>query len=343
MFKSGTMDVYALNGPWSENSLTYNTTPPLGSLLHSSVSVSQTGYLSFDLTSVVQKWVNTPATNYGIALVPTPGSSIAVSFDSKESILTSHPAQLNLILSSMGPQGQQGMQGPPGQPGQPGPQGPQGPPGLGLQGPQGSAGKDGAGFAFRNAFDNTASYAVNDVVSYNSSSYVATAANRGPNNPAPDQNVAWSLMAQQGAPGQIGQTGPQGGIGPIGPTGPQGAQGPAGTTGQTSQTAFQVQSLVVSTSSFATVPGLSLTVSVPANSNVIVAADGGVVVDSSLATAFSVADVTLAVDGGATEGAFQEGFGLEYRPIHRAVRAVILEFFEVHVPLPRPPHLFSSG
>jgi hypothetical protein len=98
ILKSGTVDVYALNSPWSENSLTYNTAPPLGSLLLKGVSVSQTGYLSFDLTSAVQKWVNTPANNYGIALGPSPGSPIAISFDSKESILTSHPAQLNLSL-----------------------------------------------------------------------------------------------------------------------------------------------------------------------------------------------------------------------------------------------------
>jgi N-acetylneuraminic acid mutarotase len=138
VLKSGIMDVYALNGPWSENSLTYITTPPLGSLLLSKVSVNQTGYLSFDLTSLVQNWVHTPSSNYGIALVPTPGSPIAVSFDSKESILTSHPAQLNLSLTSMGPQGPQGMQGLPGQPGPVGSQG-----ATGAQGPVGPVGPPG--------------------------------------------------------------------------------------------------------------------------------------------------------------------------------------------------------
>jgi hypothetical protein len=50
-------------------------------------------------------------TNNGIALVPSSGSSILVSFDSKENILTSHAAELELTLASAGPQGVKGDTG----------------------------------------------------------------------------------------------------------------------------------------------------------------------------------------------------------------------------------------
>lgn len=154
---------------------------------------------------------------------------------------------------SAGPQGQQGAtgaqgatgpQGPTGSTGATGPQGSQGPIGAmgltGAQGPQGlqgPAGTNGTGFNFRNVFDPTATYAVNDVVTYSGSSYVAIAAN-GPSSQTPDQNSsAWSVMAQQGTTGQTGAqgaqgtTGPQGPIGLTGATGSQGAAGPSGPTG----------------------------------------------------------------------------------------------------------------
>jgi hypothetical protein len=254
---SGTMDVYAVSGSWSEGSITYNNAPALGNKLLSTVSVTKTGYLSLNLTSTVQAWLSGTLANNGIALVPTSGSQISVSFDSKENILTGHTAELSLVLVSAGAQGPQGPQGPAGPQGPigatgatgaAGPAGAQGPQGAmgaqGLQGLmglpgatgaaglQGPAGANGTGFNFRNAFDNSASYAVNDVVTFQGTSYVTIAANQGPSNPTPDQNSsAWSLMAQAGAPGAQGAPGPAGPTGGLGPTGPVGPMGPAGPPG----------------------------------------------------------------------------------------------------------------
>jgi Bacterial Ig-like domain (group 2)/Collagen triple helix repeat (20 copies) len=136
-----------------------------------------------------------------------------------------------------GPQGSTGPSGPQGAPGAQGPQGAIGPMGLtGAQGPQGVAGPQGptgTGFNFRGVFDNSATYAANDVVSYNGSSYVAKTATN-PGDPAPDSNPNWSLMAQQGAAGATGASGPAGTQGPQGIpglTGSTGAQGPQGTAG----------------------------------------------------------------------------------------------------------------
>jgi hypothetical protein len=78
-------------------------------------------------------------------------------------------------------------------------------------------------------FNSSATYAVNDVVIYNGSTYVAIAANQGPNNTTPDVNTtAWNLMAAEGATGPAGPAG-----GPQGPAGPQGLAGPTGATGAT--------------------------------------------------------------------------------------------------------------
>jgi hypothetical protein len=257
VLSSGTMDVYAVSGPWSEGSITYNNAPALGNKLLSAVSVTKTGYLSLNLTSTVQAWLNGTSANSGIALVPSSGSQISVSFDSKENILTSHTAELSLVLVSAGVQGPAGAQGLPGATGLQGPigttgaigavgpAGPQGPQGatgaqglqgpmglpgvMGTTGPQGPAGTNGNGFNFRDAFDNSVSYAVNDVATFQGASYVAITANQGPNSPTPDQNLtAWSLMAQAGA---VGAQGPQGLSGSIGPQGATGTTGPAGIQG----------------------------------------------------------------------------------------------------------------
>jgi|HubBroStandDraft_6_1064221.scaffolds.fasta_scaffold18441_3 hypothetical protein len=151
VLNSGSMDVYAVNGSWSEGSITYNTAPALGNKLLSAVSVTKTGYLSLNLSSTVEAWLSGTLANNGIALVPSSGSQISVSFDSKENILTGHTAELGLVLVSAGPLGPQGVQGPPGSAGLQGPQGPQGATGAagaagaqGTQGPSGPAGPQGS-------------------------------------------------------------------------------------------------------------------------------------------------------------------------------------------------------
>jgi len=228
--KNGSFDVYQLNTSWSEGKLTYNNAPALGTSATGGHPVSITSaswnqFLLIDITSLVQGWVNGTVANNGVALALT-GSSGYFSFDSKESLLTGNGPELEIALTGLaGPPGPQGPAGPTGATGPAGPtgsagpqgvQGPQGPAGpqgttgaagpQGAQGPQGlmgltgAQGPAGAGFVFRSTFDSSALYSANDIVSYKGSSYVATAANQGPNNPTPDQNAAaWSVLAAQGA------------------------------------------------------------------------------------------------------------------------------------------------
>ena len=147
------------------------------------------------------------------------------------------------LTGAMGPQGSQGIQGLTGAIGPQGAQGLKGDTGAqgsqGIAGPAGTTGTAGTGFTFRNAFDPNAVYAVNDVVTYNGSTYVANTVN-GPNTLTPDTNTsAWTVMAAAGAPGAAGAdgaVGPVGPIGAVGPFGPQGLQGPKGDTGSTGAT-----------------------------------------------------------------------------------------------------------
>ncbi|HXM42527.1 MAG TPA: hypothetical protein VN924_14835, partial [Bryobacteraceae bacterium] len=119
-----------------------------------------------------------------------------------------------------GPQGSSGPAGPQGAIGANGPMGPGGP--TGPQGPQGAAGPTGAtgpqGLTWQGAWNISATYALNDAVGYNGSSYISLIANNTSNEPD-SVPTAWSLVANAGATGAAG---------PAGATGPQ---GPAGAVG----------------------------------------------------------------------------------------------------------------
>lgn len=102
VYGAGSFDVYSIDGPWSEGTITYDNAPVLGSVVSSSVSLPypySEQYIVIDITSAVQGWVATPASNYGIALVATQDKPISVSFDSKENTGTSHPAELDIVFT----------------------------------------------------------------------------------------------------------------------------------------------------------------------------------------------------------------------------------------------------
>lgn len=137
------------------------------------------------------------------------------------------------LTGATGPIGPQGPQGQTGATGQIGPQGP-----IGLMGAQGPAGTNGTngtngtGFNFTGPFNSSTNYNPYDVVTYNGATYDATTAIPS-GGQTPDQNSAWSLMAQVGAAGPAGATGPEGQTGPAGAPGSTGPQGPQGTPGAT--------------------------------------------------------------------------------------------------------------
>jgi len=128
---SGSVDVFRVNGPWSEKTLTHNNAPALGTIEVPGVPVplaQHNNFLSIDITGLVKDWLDGAQPNNGVALFPhTPTTTLLL--DSKENMSTSHYPQLDIRL--IGPAGSQGVQGPAG------PAGPQGPPGPAGAAPTG--------------------------------------------------------------------------------------------------------------------------------------------------------------------------------------------------------------
>src|SRR4029077_4094138 len=141
---AGAFDVYLVTSSWAESTITHNNLPTLGAKVASGIMVSayKRNFIDVDITKAAQAWLSSPPSlNYGVALVPSSGSSIAVSFDSKENTSTSHDPELTVSMVSAGPPGPTGPAGPTGATGKQGPQGPQGATGpAGPQGPQGLPG-----------------------------------------------------------------------------------------------------------------------------------------------------------------------------------------------------------
>ncbi|HIW32388.1 MAG TPA: S-layer homology domain-containing protein [Candidatus Paenibacillus intestinavium] len=134
-------------------------------------------------------------------------------------------------VGSAGSAGAVGPAGPAGAVGSAGPAGAVGPAGpAGAVGPVGPAGAGLTGIIAFNTLD-APSYAVNQVVTYDGSTYVV---NSAPPTGTPDTSPNYILLAAAGTPGAQGIQGPQGiqgNEGPQGPEGPEGSQGPAGAGG----------------------------------------------------------------------------------------------------------------
>jgi hypothetical protein len=248
----GAVTVSPVTAGWGEYSVTAAGAPATGGSI-TSVSVTQAGqFVSVDVTAQVKAWLDTPASNHGLALA---SGAANVLFDSKENDETGHAARLDVTLVNQGPQGIQGIPGVAGVAGAAGAAGATGPIGLqglqGIQGLVGPAGPTGAAGAigatgpqgppvsFQGTWSNATTYAVGDAVFFNGSSYISLVSSNINHQPdtAPAQ---WSLLAQQGATGATGPVGPTGATGsqgiqgiqgPIGSTGPTGATGATGATG----------------------------------------------------------------------------------------------------------------
>ena len=146
---AGSFDVYQVNSAWTESGLTYNNGPAPGASATGSnpVSISSSSLNNFvviDITTLVQEWVAGSVTNNGVVL-QLQGATGNFAFDSKESDVSSHEPELEIVLN--GPAGAQGPLGPAGPTGTTGPIGPAGPTGstgpIGPAGPTGTTGSTG--------------------------------------------------------------------------------------------------------------------------------------------------------------------------------------------------------
>lgn len=138
---SGTVNISVANGPWNETLVNGINSPVAGIALATQLPVGGAAgsYLSLDVTAAARSWLDgTP--NSGFLISPG-GDGVNVAFDSKENVVTSHPASLSVTLAGtgatgpVGPPGPQGATGIPGMQGQTGPPGPPGPAGAAAMEP----------------------------------------------------------------------------------------------------------------------------------------------------------------------------------------------------------------
>src|SRR5271170_5205347 len=117
---SGTSNLYQVTSAWSEGTVTYATKPTIAGTAASSIPIGANEvFHQFGITALVQSWITTPASNFGVELQASGTTNLTI--DSKENTTTSHPAMLVIDLS--------GPAGPTGATGATGPQGPAGPKG----------------------------------------------------------------------------------------------------------------------------------------------------------------------------------------------------------------------
>jgi hypothetical protein len=82
----GTVQVHAVQEPWSETTITHNTRPQISAPVTSrSISSAQHGTtIEIDITSIVQGWQASPTTAYGVAI--SAADALHVRFDTRDGI-----------------------------------------------------------------------------------------------------------------------------------------------------------------------------------------------------------------------------------------------------------------
>jgi hypothetical protein len=139
---AGEVQVSEAAGPWDEATLTYTLAPASGASIATFLVSQASQFVTVDVTTTVQRWLQSPQSNQGFVLSGAPQwPTTVVFFDSKESVSTSHEPALNVSFrgstGNPGPRGGLGPQGAPGNRGATGPTGPAGATGPG--GPTGTA------------------------------------------------------------------------------------------------------------------------------------------------------------------------------------------------------------
>lgn len=114
-------------------------------------------------------------------------------------------------------------------------------------------------------------------------------------------SVPYALYAETAGTAVNGAPGAQGPAGPAGPQGNPGAAGPAGTTGQYANTVYSTGQLAITQTltTYTLIPGLTQTITVPANAKVFVSTNGGFQ-NAATAASHATADFAIFVDGTAS-------------------------------------------
>ena len=251
VFTEGNMDLHRVTSTWDESTLTFNNSPTFNATAFvqdvAFVESDEKHFVTVDITTEVKDWIDNPANDFGIALIP---DGIHVRFNSKENQGTSHAFEIEVAMvgsvgpqGPVGPQGIQGIAGNVGATGATGATGSQGPIGLtgpvgpqGLQGIQGEKGDNGdtgdqgiQGIAGTNGVDGaTGPQGEQGIAGTNGTN--GTDGATGATGPQGDQGIQ-GIAGTDGTNGTNGLNGNDGATGATGTQGEQGIQGVAGTNG----------------------------------------------------------------------------------------------------------------
>ena len=150
--RAGSLSLEVIESEWSESDAEYGSLPITSYSKKIRIKTSQKkNFIYVDLTELVRIWIDSPASNFGVALLPDK-SRFSGTFSSKESSF-GQSAQIEVALSATrGPRGLQGAKGARGAKGAKGATGATGAQGIqglkgdtgdqgiqGVQGPQGEA------------------------------------------------------------------------------------------------------------------------------------------------------------------------------------------------------------
>ncbi|WP_394752697.1 DNRLRE domain-containing protein [Crenothrix sp.] len=246
----GKLQASPITASWTETVVTSANAPvfPFSSLSATSATISANSgnrYYGLDVTAMVADWVGFPANNHGLALEPDSISPVSLTLDSKESLQTSHPAYIEIVLKGpSGAVGETGAQGPMGLTGPAGSAGAQGIPGaVGLTGLTGAQGIQGI-MGLQGPIGLPGSIGLTGLTGHQGipgiQGEVGPIGLQGPIGLTGDKGDKGDiglpgeqgLPGKDGADGQDGAQGPQGPAGADGQDGAPGAQGPAGADGQ---------------------------------------------------------------------------------------------------------------
>lgn len=231
---SGSVQISPVTSTWSEGTITSATQPTNGPTVGTVAVSGGDQFVTLDVTTLFQQWVTTPSSNQGLVLDPV-GSSVAVYFDSKESVTTSHEPVLQIVLAGpSGPTGATGVTGATGATGATGVAGVAGSIGVtGATGPTGVAGATGA-TGSPGPSGATGSTGVTGPAGIagvtGSTGPVGATGSTGATGATGAASTVAGPTGSTGAPGPTGATGPTG-VGSTGPAGPTGATGATGATG----------------------------------------------------------------------------------------------------------------
>src|SRR5215471_9448891 len=101
---AGSLVLHRITGTWNENTISSTTALTLTPEVSGVKAARAQAFITIDVTRLVRDWVSGRHPNNGMALVAS-GDQTFVSFDSKESGITSHEPSLAIALVNQGPKG----------------------------------------------------------------------------------------------------------------------------------------------------------------------------------------------------------------------------------------------